>query len=305
MSYIVKRTCLAIVIIMMIAPVPISGILPASARATGETEVSSPAAREQPATEAVEVSQPIPREQPALVPSNFKNSDNLKYQLRALKSVMMSISSNYSENDVHAKNFFKNLINVVADCQVTPIESAGISEELAELMVRLKVVAEEESRLFRQFAKVLDEAYIPKTTINKMISRTRDVALILKNKKNEQSDADGLIYKYYGVDGKGHNVFDRGETKYRGKSSFVGENHGNTAELLKKFTAEDGGKKKKIVGIEFMDPNATPDETLKNQAEKDTSKKNSEAKEQAEIDELFENKPGTNKPEDEKAEDKK
>lgn len=294
MSHIVKKTCLALIFIFLM-PGPFSGVFPAAAGATGEAEVSRPAA---------------PREQPALIPTDFKNSDNLKYQIRALKSVMVSISSNYSENDAYAKNFFKNLINVVADCQVTPVESAGISEELAELMLKLKVVEEEETRLFRQFAKVLDEAYIPKSTINKMIARTRDVVMILKNKKNEQSDADGLIYKYYGVDGKGHKVFDRGETKYRGRSSFSGDDSGKTAELLKKYAPEDGGKKKKIVGIEFMDPNATPDETLKKQTEKDASKKDSAAREQSEIDELFENKPEkpkteTNKPEEPKPEEKK
>jgi len=288
MSHIVKKTCLAVMFIFLM-PEPFSGGFTAEASATEEAAVSAPAVREQ----------------PALVPSDFKNSDNLKYQIRALKSVMVSISSNYSENDAHAKNFFKNLINVVADCQVTPVESAGISEELAELMVRLKVVEEEESRLFRQFAKVLDEAYIPKSTINKMIARTRDVVSILKNKKNEQADADGLIYKYFGVDGKGHKVFDRGETKYRGKSSFIGDDRGKAAELIEKFTAEDTGKKKKIVGMEFMDPNATPDETLKKQTEKDNSKKDSAAKEQSEIEELFEKKPEPKKEEDKKTEEKK
>lgn len=208
------------------------------------------------------------------LPEKFKNIDNLKFAIKKLKNMFVSYSASYNENDGQLKTFISDIVSCLEDCDISAMESAGLAESLAETIVRLKVMPDEQKRIYDQFVRVMDEAEVKRSVSNKMVDDARAVAEMISGGKNAQGAPNNLIYKYYGVDAKGHAAHklekDRGVV--RGKSSFFGTGKTETAEMIQKYGDDPSDNKKKIIGIEFMDPVAARDNEAAGAAAKQEKK---------------------------------
>lgn len=191
-----------------------------------------------------------------VLPESFKNAENLKFAIKKLKSMFVTYSVGYNENDGQLKTLITDIVSCVGDCDVSAMEAAGLSESLAETIFRLKVMPDGQKRIYDQFVRVLDEAGIKRSLSNDIADDARGVYEIISQGKESQGAPNNLIYKYYGVNGKGHAAHKTEKEKnfIRGKDSFFGAGKAETAEMIKKYSDDKAGKKKKIVGMEFMDP---------------------------------------------------
>ncbi len=203
------------------------------------------------AAEAAEVKE-------ASLPDHFKNIENLKFSIKKLKNMFVTYSTAYNQNDKQLKNFVSDLVSCLADCEISAMESAGLSESLAETIVRLKLVHDGQKRVYDQFVRVLDEAYIKRVVSSKIVADAEKVAAMISKDENAKASPDNLIYKYYGVNAKGHaaHKIEKENNVIRGKSSFFGTGKGDTKQIINKYNVEQPEKHKKITGMEFMDPAA-------------------------------------------------
>lgn len=208
------------------------------------------------------------------LPENFRNIDNLRFAIKKLKNMFVSYAVSYNENDGQLKTFVSDLLSCLEDCDISAMESAGLAESLAETIVRLKVMPDEQKRIYDQFVRVMDEAGVSRAVSNKIADDAREVAEMISKGKNGQGEPNNLIYKYYGVNAKGHAAHklekDRGVV--RGKSSFFGTGKTETSEMIKKYGDDPSENNKKIIGIEFMDPVAARDNAAASAAAKEEKK---------------------------------
>ena len=213
-----------------------------------------PAAR---AAEVIEASMPV----------HFKNIENLKFSIKKLKNMFVVYSTAYNQNDKQLKNFISDLVSCLQDCEISAMESAGLSESLAETVVKLKLMHDGQKRVYDQFVRVLDEAYIKRALSNKIVADAEKVAAMISKEENAKATPDNLIYKYYGVNAKGHaaHKIEKENSVIRGKSSFFGAEKGDTEQIINKYNSEQPEKHKKITAMEFMDP-AAARESLKDAA---------------------------------------
>lgn len=201
----------------------------------------------------------------ASLPDHFKNIENLKFSIKKLKNMFVTYSTAYNQNDKQLKNFVSDLVSCLADCEISAMESAGLSESLAETIVRLKLVHDGQKRVYDQFVRVLDEAYIKRVVSSKIVEDAEKVASMISKDENAKTSPDNLIYKYYGVNAKGHaaHKIEKENNVIRGKSSFFGTGKGDTKQIINKYNAEPPEKHKKITGMEFMDPAAARESAQK------------------------------------------
>ncbi|HBC75958.1 MAG: hypothetical protein A2008_09880 [Candidatus Wallbacteria bacterium GWC2_49_35] len=208
------------------------------------------------------------------LPENFRNIENLRFAIKKLKNMFVSYSSAYNENDGQLKTFVSDLVSCLEDCDISAMESAGLAESLAETIVRLKVMPDEQKRIYDQFVRVMDEAGVKRGVSNKIADDARDVAEMISKGKDAQGAPYDLIYKYYGVNAKGHaaHKLERDKGVVRGKSSFFGTGKTETSEMMKKYGDDPAENNKKIIGIEFMDPVAARDNAAASAAAKEEKK---------------------------------
>jgi|GEM_PF-4099712 len=222
------------------------------------------------AIEAAEPAQPAASGSQVEFPSEFKNAENLKYALKRLKNMFVSFSTNYNENDAAVKTFFSDLINCLGDCNISSMEEAGLAEALGEIIVKLKIMQDEEKRIYDQFVRIFDEAGIKRALSLKIVDNARDVAILLSKKKDGTAQTESIIYKYYGVEAKGHSAHKQEEKPVHGAASFFGTaepQKPQADELINKYNDDSQDKKKKIIGIELMDPVAARENSLSRDGE--------------------------------------
>lgn len=216
----------------------------------------------------------------AELPAHFKNIENLKFSIKKLKNMFVTYAAAYNQNDKQLKNFVSDIVSCLADCEISAMESAGLSESLAETVVRLKLVHEGQKRVYDQFVRVLDEAYIKRAVSTKIVADAEKVAAMISKDENAKASPDKLIYKYYGVNAKGHaaHKIEKENTVIRGKSSFFGTEKDDTKQIINKYNAGQPEKQKKITGMEFMDPAAARESAQEaSNAEASGAKKDAEA----------------------------
>lgn len=210
------------------------------------------------------------------LPEHFKNIDNLKFSIKKLKNMFVSYSTAYNENDTQLKTFISDLVSCLGDCEISAMESAGLSESLAETIVRLKVMQDEQKRIYDQFVRVMDEADVKRPVSNKMVDDAREVVELLLKNKDSANSTGSIIYKYYGVNAKGHDAHNVEKEKnvIRGKSSFFGDTSrkNEASQIVKQYSEETPEKGKKITGMEFMDPVVARDNAAEDAAAKASGK---------------------------------
>ncbi|HOD41001.1 MAG: hypothetical protein BWY32_01822 [bacterium ADurb.Bin243] len=210
------------------------------------------------------------------LPDHFKNIDNLKFSIKKLKNMFVSYSTAYSGNDTQLKTFISDLVSCLSDCDISAMESAGLSESLAETIVRLKVMQDEQKRIYDQFVRVMDEADVKRPVSNKMVDDAREVVELLIKNKDSSNSTGSIIYKYYGVNAKGHDAHNVEKEKnvIRGKSSFFGDTSkkNEASQIVKQYSEETPEKGKKITGMEFMDPVVARDNAAEDAAAKASGK---------------------------------
>ncbi|MEZ7892351.1 MAG: hypothetical protein QMC67_11440 [Candidatus Wallbacteria bacterium] len=202
-------------------------------------------------------------------------NDRIKNELKRLQSAIVSAAQGYNkaEHENSVKTLIYSIAEAVIDRFISSDEETDLAENLSTVIVALKIDKYEAKRVYRQFTKVLEEGDISNSVANKINDNSEKIVDIIRNKKEKTAEADGLVYKYYGLDGngpKGVREKNARELKVKGYDTFFGsdnqKNSGATEDILKKYMSgeqSNGKKKKKIIGIELMSPNAAaPDKTI-------------------------------------------
>lgn len=258
---------------------------------TGEAAVKKPAAK------AAET--PKAETQPKKVIANI---DHFKYETKRLKNFLVSAAKNPSERETDIRNFLKDVVDASVDGEVGEIEGVALSEAVARIIFVLGITDEEQkAKIIKQFAKVMEEAEIPRSRINWMSDNAEKVAAILEKKKGTNA-ADGILFKYYGIEGKGHqNVGKDAAGRVNDTVKLMdAKNQEAPSDIIRKYNVSgEGAGKKKIIGLDLMYPSsgqpaAAEEDGKKDEGardgKKDSGKDNKKPGDGIDIDELFKGK---------------
>ncbi len=192
----------------------------------------------------------------AALPEHFKNIDNLKFAIKKLKNIITAYATAYNENESQLKNFLSDLISCLADYEISEMEESGLAETLAETIVKLKVMPDGRKRVYDQFIRVMDEALVKRTVSSKIVDDAEKVSEIIIKKDDTGNSTERIIYKYYGVNAKGHaaHKVEKEKNIIRGKDNFFGKNEENADATMQKYNSASQEKGGKIIGMQFMDP---------------------------------------------------
>jgi len=234
------------------------------------------------------------------------NLAHFKYETKRLKEFIVSATQDVPEHENDIRGFLKDVVDASVDGDIGDNEAVALSEAVARILFVLRITDEDrKAKIIKQFAKVMEEADIPRSRINRMTDNAEKVLAILEKKKTA-TNTDGLIFKYYGIEGKGHQNVGAGGKKSNGemvKLMNLDDKKDNApSDIIKKYSGpEEGGKKKKIIGLDLMYPStgqAPAEDDNGGEAKKDDKKEAGPDKKNAnskiDVDDLFKDK-GKNK----------